>query len=343
MKKFVSTLAVFVLLLGIVSGQEKQSFTPNGKAFAKVFWNFHYDMTPDVNQTSAFQIQRSYFGYTYSFTENISTKITFDVGKDDGSAYTAYLKTAQLDWKISSPIKLSLGLIGLKQFNDQESFWGYRYIYKSFQDQHGFGSSADLGVNAEIKLNPKLKMNVLLVNGEGYKKVQDNYGSYRLGANIVAQPTQKLTLKAYFDRMPGKTDGNNGMIKDTATISNLSFFAGYKTSKFRLGAEYNMLKNGTKYSNAAEDHDLSGVSIYSTYTFNKQWEVFARFDKLESNTLAGATKAWNASKDGSAFLTGVQYAVAKGIKMALNYRTWNYSDTSKDNLSLLFLNFEYKF
>ena len=43
-------------------------------------------------------------------------------------------------------------MIGGKQFNDQEMIWGYRYLYKTLQDEYKFGSSADLGVNAEFKL-----------------------------------------------------------------------------------------------------------------------------------------------------------------------------------------------
>ena len=61
-------------------------------------------------------------------------------------------------------------MIGNKQFKYQESIWGYRYMYKTFQDENKFGSSADLGVNGEIKVTENLKINLFVLNGEGYKK-----------------------------------------------------------------------------------------------------------------------------------------------------------------------------
>lgn len=338
-------LAVVVIAFAF-NANAQEEFKPSGKAFGKVFLNYHYDMTNNVNQKSSFELNRTYFGYKYSLSEKISTKITFDVGSNSaGSAYTAYLKTAQLDWKVADPIKLSLGLIGLKQFNDQENFWGYRYIYKSFGDEHGFGSSADLGANAEIKLHEKVKFNVLMVNGGGYKSLQDKYGMYRFGTSIVAEPLKGLTLKVYYDMMANKFDkfGNDSIIADTATITNLAFFAGYKTDKFRFGAEYNMFNNGTKYSHVAENQDQSGMSFYGTYVINKTFEVFARFDQLASNKLTGATDPWNNSKDGNAILGGIQYNPVKGLSIALNYQSWQYNDTNNDNKNLVFLNFEYKF
>ena len=47
-------------------------------------------------------------------------------------------------------------------------------MYKTFQDENKFGSSADLGVNAEIKLSEKIDLNLFALNGEGYKNVQDD-------------------------------------------------------------------------------------------------------------------------------------------------------------------------
>ena len=42
-----------------------------------------------------------------------------------------------------------MGLIGNKQFNDQESLWGYRYAQKGILNEFKFGPSADLGINSE--------------------------------------------------------------------------------------------------------------------------------------------------------------------------------------------------
>ena len=103
MKQFLISLILFTFFANIGFAQEKESeFKPNGKPIFKVFWNYHYDFTSDVMKTSTFELTRSYLGYQHSFTEKISAKVYVDVGKNDGgSAYTAFLKVAQLDWKVA--------------------------------------------------------------------------------------------------------------------------------------------------------------------------------------------------------------------------------------------------
>ncbi|MFA8436433.1 MAG: hypothetical protein ACEPOZ_18140 [Marinifilaceae bacterium] len=340
-KLLIGALAV---LTGFTAfAQEKTEFKPSGKATGKVFWNYHYDMTDGETQESAFEIKRAYFGYKYNISKNFSAAVTFDVGKNDGgSDYTAYLKKAQLDWKMSPVVKLSLGMIGLEQFSDQEKFWGYRYILKSFQDQYGFGTSADLGVKAKFKLTDELSATAFVINGEGYKKIQDEDGKQKVGANLVYKK-KGLTAKVYYDANT-TTVVEEGGAEDDVTVSAFSTFVGYKFSDaFRMGAEYNMLFNGTKYSKAAQDHDMEGMSVYSTYTFSKKVEVFGRYDYLTSNKLEGETEEWNLSKNGSAISTGVQYAPVKGVKMALNYQGFLQDDSSLEDKSMLFVNFEFKF
>lgn len=41
---------------------------------------------------------------------------------------------------------------------------------KSFQDEYKFGSSADLGVSVAYKFNKVVSADVIVANGEGYKK-----------------------------------------------------------------------------------------------------------------------------------------------------------------------------
>ena len=312
----------------------KEDFKPNGKAHFKVFWNYHADFSENASKTSAFEIKRSYFGYKYNFSEEISTKITFDVGSNDaGSAYTAYLKIAQLDWKIDPAVKLSMGLIGNKQFKEQEDNWGYRYMFKSFMDENKFGSSADLGINAEFKISDNLLANFLIFNGEGYKEVQDSDGNQRFGGSLVYMPIKGLTTKIYAD---------SHATKDSDPITNLVFSVGYDSDKFRLGAEYNQMKNGKSFSSAAEDHDLDGLSFYSTYIINSKVQFFARFDQLSSNTLSGESEVWNSAKDGNQTVAGVQFAPVKGVKFALNYQGFSFDSANLDNESLLYINVEFK-
>jgi len=64
--------------------------------------------------------------------------------------------------------------------------------------------------------------------------------------------------------------------------------------------------------------------------------IFGRFDNLTSNTLAGATSNWNASKDGQLYAAGLEFFPVKGVIISPNVQ---YSDpklaTAKSATSLL--------
>ncbi len=334
MKRQILFLSAILLTISSFSQTADEDFKPSGEVQFKVFWNYHYDFSQNATKKSAFEINRSYFGYAYDFSKNISAKIIFDAGSDVGfSEYSILLKTAQLDWKVAEGVKLSLGLIGMRQFNDQEDFWNYRYIFKSFQDEHRYGPSSDLGVNAEFTLTKTLKANFVISNGEGYSKLQDEDGNQKFGGSLVFEPIKGLTTKIYMESQA---------VSDSKAISALALFAGYKATDWRLGAEYNKLNDGKKYSSPAVDHELDGLSFYATYVINKKFEIFGRFDQLQSNILSGETIAWNDENDGNQIITGIQYAPVKGLKFSLNYQNFSFDNSTIDTKSLVFLNAEFK-
>ena len=330
MKKIKFILTIFIIFIGfeIYSQQNK------GKVSTRVYWNFNKDFTKDAPRKNAFEIKRVYFGYEYRINDNISSKVTFDVGKNSsGSDYTAFLKIAQLDWKIKNNLKLSIGMIGNKQFKFQESIWGYRYMYKTFQDENKFGSSADLGVNAEIKLSDKINLNLFALNGEGYKNVQDDNGFIKIGGNLIYEFDNGFSAKIYYDSQPSIENFN---------LVNTGYFIGYEKEKTRIGLEYNEMLNGKTYKEPSKDHSLSGFSGYISQTLSKNATIFFRYDSLGSNILSGSLDAWNSGEDGKLMIFGYEYVVTKGFKLNLNYRNYNYNDNSINNKSMVFINAEIK-
>ena len=330
MKKIKFILTIFIIFIGfeIYSQQNK------GKVSTRVYWNFNKDFTKDAPRKNAFEIKRVYFGYEYRINDNISSKVTFDVGKNSsGSDYTAFLKIAQLDWKIKNNLKLSIGMIGNKQFKFQESIWGYRYMYKTFQDENKFGSSADLGVNAEIKLSDKINLNLFALNGEGYKNVQDDNGFIKIGGNLIYEFDNGFSAKIYYDSQPSIENFN---------LVNTGYFIGYEKEKTRIGLEYNEMLNGKTYKDPSKDHSLSGFSGYISQTLSKNATIFFRYDSLGSNILSGSLDAWNSGEDGKLMIFGYEYVVTKGFKLNLNYRNYNYNDNSINNKSMVFINAEIK-
>ena len=81
MKKIIISIILFTTVINMSYAQEtKEEFKPSGQAHFTVFWNYHADLTKDATKTSAFELNRSYLGYKYAFSDKISAKITFDVG-----------------------------------------------------------------------------------------------------------------------------------------------------------------------------------------------------------------------------------------------------------------------
>ncbi len=302
MKKMILTAS----LLACIGGTEAmaQVSTPKGKAIVQVFSNFHsgFGIT---NDDRGFELDRAYLGYQYDLGKGLSVKGVVDMGaKTDDNERVAYIKNALVTWKTGNWI-LNGGLISTTQFNMVEKHWGYRYLYKSFQDEYKFGSSADLGVSATWKATEWVSLDAIVVNGEGYKKVQTGDGlAYGIGATFT--PVKGLTLRAYagMNEQPDEKKKN---------VMNYSAFAGYTTDYFSLGAEYNIMQN-EKGVKGVKDADKSGLSVYGTFRANENTEVFARFDNL------GSKDNWNESKDESVLLIGAQFKLGKYVKVAPNFR-----------------------
>lgn len=336
------SITLLLLSFSIYTWGQESTENPKGKVTGKVFFNYHMDETKDAEQSSAFELTRAYLGYQYTFNDKFSATVLLDAGKNSaGSNHTAFVKNAKLDYKAESWLTLSLGILGLKQFKDQEKFWGYRYIYKSFTDEYGFGPSADLGFTAAFKISDKLKADVLIVNGEGYKNVQDASGNNRYGADLVYTPSDSWIFKAYYDTMAG-IDADNAT--QETTVSNIALFAGYKINKkFRIGAEYNLMQDGIEYKKPAKGKDLQGLSFYSTYDLNEKWNVFGRYDQLSSNKLSGQINDWNYSDDGDTIIAGFEFKPTKGVNTSVNYRFTDFKDASNNNASLIYFNLELSF
>ena len=303
MNKGILTMGIIACLgLGAMA-QEPAEETPQGKAIIQVFGNLHTGFGAD-NDDRGFELDRSYLGYQYSFGKGLQMKAVMDIGKSsDVGDYQriAYIKNAQVTWK---PGRWTLdgGLISTTQFKVQEKHWGYRYIMKSFQDEYKFGSSADLGISAAYKFNDVVSADAIIVNGEGYKKVQVKDGlQYGLGATVT--PVKGLTLRVYGSL-------NESAQKGAKDSYNWAAFAGYQNDRFSLGAEYNIYQN----TGFVDDADQYGLSVYGTAHLSKVVDVFARYDYLSSKD------DWNIGKDESAAMLGAQFKVCKYVKIAPNFR-----------------------
>ena len=297
-------LASLLACIGITAqAQDAKVEEPKGKAIVQVFGNFHTGFGEKSNDLG-FELERSYLGYEYKLGNGLSVKGVMDIGKSsDVSDYQriAYIKNAMVSWKKGN-LTLNGGLISTTQFNFQEKFWGYRYIMKSFQDQYKFGNSADLGISATYKFADWVSVDAIIVNGEGYKKIQKSCGlNYGLGATFT--PVDGFQIRLYGGLNDNGEDGKAGTV-------NMAGFVGYKCKKFTLGAEYNHMLNALHKAG----NDQFGYSVFGSVNLARYADVYARFDDIYSNN------DWNIAKDERTAILGAQFKLGKYVKIAPNVR-----------------------
>ncbi len=323
-KSILLTLASILFIYGPANAQE-------GKPSVKIFSNFNYDMSAEEGKEafSEFEVKRAYLGYSYNFNEKFSTKITFDVGSNNGgSEYTAFLKIASLNWQASEKLNISFGMIGAKNFKFMEKAWGRRFIEKSAQDKYKWANSADAGVNAEYKLSSKISLDAQLLNGEGYKNVQnDTIAKFRGGAGLTFKVMPQLTLRAYYDISPRAKYDTSSASQNIITAA-----AVYSSKLITIGAETNMMKNAGNMLN--EEHEL--MSVYGSLKISRNYTLFGRYDD-----------ATNTDKAETFMIYGIEREMVKGVTVALNMQSTTAEpstlDPNPEAENTLFLNFEYKF
>ncbi len=302
-----------------------------GETQLKIFSNFHNQLNHEVPE-SGFEIRRAYLGYKTPLENHFSTEIKIDIGSpDDESDYSrlkryAYFKIANLVYQKNS-LRWTFGLTGTYIFDLQESFWGYRYIRKSFMDEYDFGSSADLGTTIEYQFSDWLTVDYSLMNGEGYTSLQSDE-VFKNGMGITLTFFDELISRFYADLMAKENNETT-----------LAGFIGYRyKDKARLGIEYNHKFNFLNTKN----HELYGYSIYGTYIINDKIELFGRYDQLYSNIISNNPMPWNIASDESAITSGIQYQLIPQIKVSLNYQDAYPYAADQENQSFIYINFEYK-
>ena len=320
---FITAHICFLFFFSAAHSQE-------GEPVLKVYSNFYKGLTK-ADPGAAFEVRRVYLGYKGNINESFSAEVKLDIGSpEDLSQYSlirryAYFKTAGLRYR-KDRLTIHAGLFNMLQYDLQEKFWGYRYLYKSFMDEYQFGPSADIGFGLEYKLNEFIQTDLVFSNGEGYKNLQSD-DSFKTGLGMTIKPMDNLTLRLYYD-----------FIHHDLYQSTLAAFISYNKEKYRISYEFNKIWN----NDFVAIHNLNGLSVYGTYILNDLWEFFGRYDRLTSSVDPDSEIPWHLNNDGSAIIAGIQYKVHKNILLALNYRDWySYAKNGPDQ-SYIFLNLEFR-
>ena len=236
----------------------------------------------NYSEDSGFGLSRTYFTYKSEISDELSFKFQTDIGQlsesegDPAEDYrwTAYLKKAQLDWKVNDGMKISMGMIGMNMFNVQEKTWRNRFVAKSALDYADWGvASADLGIGLSKSFG-KIFTSIFITNGEGYKNSNTNNKT-------------KISFQLLFGekRLDKKSGYNFGIVRSSENkeINNEQvngIFGGWSNNNLIIGIEsYNKL-----YYKVADHQERDTLtSGYLNYIFNNDFSIFVRKDSKEIN------------------------------------------------------------
>ncbi|NOZ76043.1 MAG: hypothetical protein GXO90_11845 [FCB group bacterium] len=230
---------------------------------------YQYSVSPDEAITNSFEYSRVYLKYQVRISDQLKYTFISDINPRV-SPRTLYLKNAKMDWKTSLG-KVVIGVQGMNMFPIQEKTWGYRVVEKSAMDRYGFSSSADLGLGFYPSLNNNIHFSVLITNGPGYKKPEND--SYK-----------KVSLRGYLGeaRLDKNTGWNSGLslsseqtvigVDSTDRIAVAGLFGGFANDKIRLGLERDV-----------KVHTFEGLGVETIFSGYgnldlKHFQVFSRLD-----------------------------------------------------------------
>jgi hypothetical protein len=329
MKKIIG---IIIFCFAFVSSALSQTPSGQNKQIAEIFTDFHYYIN-DTTRISGFALNRAYLGYNLQIDENFSSAVIVNVGNPEELVPGAkqrrygYFREASVKYAHDN-LNIAFGMVSTRIFDFQQRFWGKRYVANEYQSAFGYGSVADLGVVADYKLNEVFKVDVSILNGNGYSNLQiDNHLKTAFGITIT--PGNHLSIRLYTDLMKPL-----GVLQNT-----LIGFVGFRNDLFYIGAEASYKSN----LDITEGHHGWGLSSTAAVKVVKNTEIFARYDYATSNIPNGEVTNWNYSKDGRFGVFGIQYTFNPIVQMALNYQGNFPYDDSKKNTDAIFLNVHLKF
>ena len=328
--KIISLLFTALVLTTVsVAAQESDEFKPAGKMFGLLFTNFHTTFEGGSN-TSAFEVTRSYLGFDFRYSEEISSRIQYDGTTqviNGKTIYSGYLRNAFLQYSKGN-FTLQGGLVGSEQISMMDKIWGFRYVTKPPIDYSGMIQAADLGINAKLNAGKKLVLDLSVTNGRGFKDITPD-GSYKFSAGFTLTPVENVIVRGFYDMM-----GLSTSMQRTASIT-----AAYTGKALTAGAEFFRQDN----NKMSEGYDYSGISIFTRVPISKKAQLFGRFDHIGSSVVGGAADPWNIEKDGSYLFAGIDFSPARNIRISPNFIGYMPADEGADMVSTIGLNIEARF
>lgn len=310
---------------GILSPAEAQQIQTEAKqAEAKNLTKVSGKLYVDISSISAktasgakadpsgagLDVKRFYFDVYHQFNSVWSADIKTDAGySSSAGAVTPFIKTAFIQAKISPQLIIRAGSADMPWIPFDEGVYGYRYVENTLIDRLHFGNSADWGLHVFGK-SGMVSYNVALVNGGGYKHSGRSKGM-DLEGRLSIEPVKGLMFAV--GGYDGKLGKDTYASPSTHTASRTDLLASYDIGSAKVGVEY-FQEDNWGYTASAMSDRADGYSLTGSFKLSGPYTLFGRYDDVKPSK-----KLHPAMKD-EYFNLGVQYAVMKGLDVALVYK-----------------------
>jgi len=160
-----------VLMLFVSPGALAQDQDPAPVSVDGVlFSHFGVDLSDD-DLASDFDVDRAYLTFRRDIGDDFAVRVTTDVGRvsEDDAKLSLFVKYAYAEWKGALPgTTLRFGAAAMPFPGYYDTFWGHRYVSKSFTDANKLLKTSDFGVHALGQAGDGLlDWQLSVVNGEG--------------------------------------------------------------------------------------------------------------------------------------------------------------------------------
>jgi hypothetical protein len=339
-----------VVAVNAVAADIGANTTVGGQVFADFSDITQQQNGTDVPPTGmGFDVKRAYLIVNHTFDPIWSANLTTDaqyVSSTAGTGYTnsttansggvteVFIKLLYLQAHLDDAFTVHAGSYTSPWIGYAQALYGYRYIEKTTTDRLGFASTADWGLNASgiAGDNGLLSYSASVVDGGGYKNPTRTKDVDFEGV-VGIKPLQWLNIGAgfYSGHLGQVTEITDSYKTNTATRWNLAI--GVITDSVRVGGEYFNAKNyktaspstgvlsgpagvvvATTATGSVVSDAADGYSVWASYAFTQQWNVFARYD---DSTLS---KDFDPDLKDQYYNLGVDFKPAKSIDLSLVYK-----------------------
>lgn len=322
----------------------------------------YFSENNDGKYSSDFAIKRGYITISKEFDDHLSARLTQDISVDqegDGIGDIelrikyAYAKYKFNDWLFFTNPAVEFGVVHRPWLSFEQKINKYRAQGRMFFERVGLLSSADYGIYFESLLGGKVSeeyqtsvsknypgkygsIGIGLYNGGGYNKLEyNNYKNVELRASL--RPLGNLFPQLQLTYIGGFGKGNTEEAPDYLLNSGYISYEGSRLTGTFTYYKGRGIQNGTAVDEFGNSVDQSGYSGFLELKIHElSLSLIGRYD-LFSQDYSPLKQEYEGR------IVGIAYHFYKNSKILVSYDDVKYTNSSKNESSILEFTLELSF